>query len=343
MRKRYASSVDVAKLAGVSQSAVSRTYKEGGSVSSETRNRVLAAAAELDYRPSVIPRIMLTHRSNFIALVVGGLYNPFYGQVLEKLTTGLELMGHQALLVHADSGHMLDSAIPRLASYRVDAIVSPLAILSPEADKELSRLKIPIVSFNTPAHGDWVSSVCCDNTEAAAAIADLLVRQGGRRFGFVRGPAGSPAAEDRLNGFRQRLHSLGFPRPRVVSGDFTYEGGVRAANKLLGLADRPDAIFCANDLLALGLIDCARRDFGLRVPEDLLVAGFDDIPVSSWPSHSLTTVVQDATAMTQAALDILRRALADSRHRSESVVISGRIIERGSTRRYPAGGAGNVL
>ena len=140
-RKRYASSIDVARLAGVSQSAVSRTYREGTSVSEETRRKVLEAATALDYRPSMIPRIMLTHRSYLVAVVVGGLYNPFYATVLEIFSARLQEAGYQVLLIHTDSGHTLDDVIPRLSSYRVDAIVSALAVMSPAAAQDLARLE----------------------------------------------------------------------------------------------------------------------------------------------------------------------------------------------------------
>ena len=332
-RKRYASSNDVARLAGVSQSAVSRAYKPGGSVSPATRSKIATAAAALNYRPSLIPRIMLTNRSNLVAVVIGGMYNPFNGAVLEQLTRGLEQQGHQALLVHAESGHMLDDAIPRLASYRVDAIVSPLAILSSAADAEFRQLHIPIISFNAPVRSAWVSTVCCDNEAAGRTMVDLFVERGGRRFGFVRGPRGSPAAEERLQGFRARLHELGLPAPRIACGDFRYEGGVQAARQLLRGTSRPDAVFCANDLLALGVVDVARHDLRLRVPGDLMVAGFDDIPSASWRAYDLTTFVQDAEAMTHQALEILRRALARHDHQSERVVLKARLIERGTTRR----------
>lgn len=330
-RKRYASSVDVAKLAGVSQSAVSRTYKPGGSVAPETRSRVLAAAAALNYSPSLIPRIMLTQRSNLIAVVIGGMYNPFYAAVLDEFTVGLERLGHQALLIHSDSGHRLDDTIPRLASYRVDAIISPLAILSPAADRHLARLKIPTISFNAPIHSEWVSTVCCDNVGAARAMVDLFIRRGARRFGFVRGPKGSLAAEERLSGFREGLRARGLPLPRVVPGDFRYESGTAAGQALLGKPSRPDAVFCANDLMAMGLMDIARQRFGLRIPEDLMIAGFDDIAPASWSSYDLTTVVQDAGLMTQAALEVLKRALSDPDHRSERILLEGQLIERRST------------
>ncbi len=191
---RYASSIDVARLAGVSQSSVSRTYRPGASVSAETRQKVLVAAEQLGYRPSMIPQIMLNHRSYLVALVIGGMYNPFYARALEEFTVQLHATGHQVLLVHVDSGHMFDSVIPRLAGYRVDAIVSALAVLSSDAAEALARFKVPIVSFNTPVKNEWVSSISSDNERAGVDIADHFLERGARSFAFITGPAGSRRA-----------------------------------------------------------------------------------------------------------------------------------------------------
>ncbi|HTW29031.1 MAG TPA: LacI family DNA-binding transcriptional regulator [Acetobacteraceae bacterium] len=332
--KRYASSTDVARLAGVSQSAVSRTFKPGASVSHATRSKVLEAAAALGYRPSAIPRIMLTERSNLVALVTGGMDNPFYATVLERFTVRLQETGHQVLLVHADSGHMLDGAIPRLASYRVDAIVSALAILSPQAAAELSRLRIPVISFNTPIHNEWISAICCDNEAAGRAVADLFVARGARRCGFVAGPADSPASAERRQGFCARLAERGLPSPAQASGGFRYEGGFEAGLALLDAQHPPDAIFCANDLMALGVMDAARIRCGLRVPEDLMVAGFDGIPAADWAGYALTTCVQDAAVMIDQAVAILQRGLAADRAEGQEVIIvPAHLIERASTAR----------
>ncbi|MDR3373501.1 MAG: LacI family DNA-binding transcriptional regulator [Ancalomicrobiaceae bacterium] len=335
--KKYASSTDVARLAGVSQSAVSRTYKPGAKVSEETRSKVLKAAAELDYRPSLIPRIMLTHRSNLVAIVIGGMYNPFYAAVLERFTVGLQDAGNQVLLVHADSGHSLDAAIPKLASYRVDAIVSALAILSPRSADELARFKIPVVSFNTPVRNEWVSSVCCDNVGAARALADLMLTRGGRRFGCISGPTASPASDERLAGFRTGLAMRGIEDLVTATADFRYEGGREAALRLFAAPRHPDALFCANDLMALGAIDALRRDLGLRVPEDVMVAGFDDIPSAAWGAYELTTFLQDGRRMVDEALAILKTAAtAHGPVGDVAVDVPARLIERRTTQREPA-------
>jgi DNA-binding LacI/PurR family transcriptional regulator len=169
---RYASSIEVARLAGVSQSSVSRSYRPGASISKRTREKVLAAAGQLGYRPSIIPRIMISHRFNLIAVVIGGMYNPLYARMLEEFAIQLHASGRQMLLVPVDSGHSLDSVLPSLAGYRVDAIVSALAVLSPETAAALAELRIPVIAFNTKVSNAWVISVSTDNARAGAEIAD---------------------------------------------------------------------------------------------------------------------------------------------------------------------------
>ena len=277
-RRRYASSTDVARLAGVSQSAVSRTYTEGRSVSAATRAKVLAAAGELGYRPSLIPRIMLTHRSHLVAIVVGGLYNPFYSAVLEQFAIRLPEIGFQPLLVHVDSGDSLDGALPRLASYRVDAVVSALAIRSARSAATLAELAIPVIAFNTTFRNAWVSSVSADNEQAGRTIANLFLDRGGRRFGFIAGARSSAASEARLKGYRSGLRARGIQEVEVERADFRYEDGAAAVAELFRGRTGPDAIFCANDLIAMGAVDALRHRLGRKVPQDVLVAGFDDIP-----------------------------------------------------------------
>ncbi len=263
------------------------------------------------------------------------MYNPFYAKVLEEFTVKLQGTGHQVLLVHVESGHSLDAAIPRLASYRVDAIVSALAVLSPKAADELARLRIPVITFNTPVNNEWVSSVSCDNEGAARALADLFVARGAQRFAYITGPAGSPANEERLAGFRNRLAELGITGLRIASADFRYEGGHDAALTLFEDGKtRPDAIFCANDLLAMGAMDAIRKTVGLRVPEDVMIAGFDDIPAASWLAYDLTTFVQDAPLMVDEAIRIVSSTTVGHASSEETrIVVPARLVERGSTHR----------
>jgi Periplasmic binding protein-like domain len=170
--------------------------------------------------------------------------------------------------------------VPRLASYRVDAVVSALPVLSKAAARAFAQINIPTISINTPVKNRWVTSVCSDSAGGAKAVADLFVARGARSFAFISGSEGSHASKQRLLGYRSRLRERGFTRINIATGDFLYEGGF---NAILGLGQRrplAEAIFCANDLMAIGALDALRGPMGLRVPEDVLVAGFDDVPGS---------------------------------------------------------------
>ena len=334
IKRRYPSSTEVARLAGVSQSAVSRAYSTGKSVSEETRRKVFEAAATLGYSPSFIPRILLKHRSNLVAMVIGGTGNPFYALAIETFTKALQAIGHQVLLVQADTDHSLDSVVPMLASYRVDAIVSALPVLSNEAALALGRIKIPTISFNTAITHPWISSICTDNVGGAAAVADLFAARGAKTFGFVAGSPDSYASAERLRGFKAGLRRHGFARIEVTEGDFQYQGGHDAVLRLAANGPLPEAIFCANDLMAIGAIDALRQKLGRRIPDEILVAGFDDVPEASWAAYDLTSVVQDGQAMVNAAMSILNEMMSETSP-TEGIlrIIPGPLIERSTTRR----------
>lgn len=333
--KRYQSSTDVARLAGVSQSAVSRTFNKGkGGVSEETRRKVFEAAKVLGYSPNFIPRILLNHRSKLVAIVISGTQNPFYSLVLEEFTKALQEIGHQALLVHVDSWHALDGIVPQLASYRVDAIVSALPILTEAAAAEFVRIGIPIVSFNTPIKNQWVSSVCSDNAGGGRQVAELFIRQGAKSFGFVAGSADSHASKERLRGYGNALRARGFAELMLTSGDYTYDGGFKAAVEMAARGKIPDALFCANDLMALGALDALRRSARIGVPEDVMIAGFDDVPASSWTSYDLTTVVQDGPSMVAAAMAVLQAMIPDnSAAGGIRRIVPAKLVERSTTRK----------
>ena len=231
------------------------------------------------------------------------------------------------------AGIRLTRSFPELAGYRVDAIVSALAVLSPEAADELAKFKIQVVSFNTPVKNEWVTSISSDNEHAGTVIADHFFARGARSFGYVTGPAGSPASEDRLKGFCDRLALHGCDKLMIVAGDFHYESGYEAALSLVSDA-RPEAIFCANDLLAMGAIDAIRSRTPLRVPEDVIVAGFDDIPMAGWAAYDLTTFAQDAPRMVSETIRVLQTAEETRAPFGEAhIILPARLVERGSTRR----------
>ena len=224
--------------------------------------------------------------------------------------------------------------MPRLASYRVDAVVSALPVLSKAAARAFAQINIPTISINTPVKNRWVTSVCSDSAGGAKAVADLFVARGARSFAFISGSEGSHASKQRLLGYRSRLRERGFTRINIATGDFLYEGGF---NAILGLGERrplAEAIFCANDLMAIGALDALRGPMGLRVPEDVLVAGFDDVPEASWGAYDLTTVVQDVPSMVAEAMSILQSMMSSSGSAGGVLrIVPGKLIERSTTSR----------
>jgi DNA-binding LacI/PurR family transcriptional regulator len=327
--KRYASSMDVARLAGVSQSAVSRTYTVGASVSPKTREKVLEAARKLGYRPNLLPQALMRNRSRLVGMVVGGITNPFYASVLERFTRALQNAGQQVMLIQIDSDYALDTVIDRIAGYRVDAIVSALAVLSADTASALADLRIPVVCFNGRIRAPWVSSVSTDNIEAGAAAADHLHEVGGTRFAFVGGPPDSPAAEDRRQGFICRLQHWGAPAPLVLPGDYSYECGRALAQDIR--AHKPDAVACANDLAALGVLD-ALRQAGLHVPADIRVLGYDNVGMDEWTAYQLTSFDQDIPEMIRRSLRlILNEDAAEAARQGVLELVPARLIARQTT------------
>jgi len=325
---RPPSSTDVARAAGVSQSAVSRAFTPGARIAQATRAKVMAAAEALGYRPNLLPKILQTNRSGIVAVVVGGFYNPYFAMTLEAFSKALTARGLQMLLVRSESDRRLDSVVGQLAGYRVDAVVSALALTSQEAADQLSKLRIPIVTLNSDLSGDWIRSVSSDNFAAGEAAARLLSERGGTRFGFVAGPGDSPAQVAREAGFAHGLETLGLPPALRAGGGYDYASGAQAARELFAGANRPDALFCANDLAAFGVIDVLREDFGLTAPGDVLVVGFDNLDMAAWAPYRLTSFDQDIEAHVATAMELL-----DLEAGAECVarVVPSRLVERSST------------
>ncbi|NHN83299.1 substrate-binding domain-containing protein [Acetobacter musti] len=328
---RRVTSVDVAKRAGVSQSAVSRAFSRTASIAPATREKILRAAAELDYRPNRIPAIMLSGRSGMVGVVVGGLSNPFYASALEHLVCSLRDQGLQVLLVHVDDALTLDSALEQLLGYRIDAVVTALAIGSEVVAQALGTLRIPVICFNSRLTGPWISTVSSNNRAAGVTAAHLLRERGVACPAWLAGPLRNAASVARGEGFREGLGALA---AGLVSlqGDDTYESGYEAVSTMLARGVRPDGMFCSNDMMACGAIDALRDRAGLCCPRDVVLLGYDNIPQGAWRAYDLTTFDQGVERLVGAACALLAEALADGAEPvSQSLVIGAELLERGST------------
>jgi DNA-binding LacI/PurR family transcriptional regulator len=323
-------SIDVARLAGVSRSAVSRTFTPNAYVSPETREKVLKASDALGYHPNVLARSLITRRSGIIGVVSTDLDNPFYADILQKISIGLQNEGLASLLLFGDE-RSTNQQISQLLSYQVDAIMVTNAVLSSELTARLSRVKLPVIAVNRYFPQDWVTSVTCDNKTSATAMADHLVTQGCKRIVFVAGKQDASSNIDRESGFLRGLAERGIAPIALESGDYSHDGGAEAARRLLSSDVRPDGVFCANDMMALGFMDVARTRFGIRIPEDMRIAGFDNSALASWPTYELSSVDQNVDEMVRLAIDEVSRRLAGEDTNSRHIEVQGKLCLRRST------------
>jgi DNA-binding LacI/PurR family transcriptional regulator len=332
MLKKTASSADVARLAGVSRSAVSRTYTPGAYVSPETRQKVLAAAEMLSYRPNAIARSLSKRSSQLIGIVASNLDNPFYAQVLLNLSRMLQSSGYGILLLTAESGEV-DGLIPKLLDYQVDGVIVPAATIGAGIAIELQRLGTPVVLVNRHLRSDAVSSVTGDNIGSGAAIAELLVATGHKRIAYLAGHHDTDSVpDDRGLSFRDVLARHGMTVYARDVGGYRRDMATVAVRKMLSLNPRPDAIFCANDVMALAALDVGRLEFRLEVPRELAIVGFDNSDQAAWPTYALTTIDQDLLEMSRVAVDLMMDKLSGKQAGTAHIVVPGTLIRRATTR-----------
>jgi len=328
---RRGTSYDVARIAGVSQSAVSRAFRPGASVAPDTRERIYAAAKTVGYRPNALAEALITRRSNMVAVVISNLTNLYYPEVLAELTLCLSGRGMRVLLFALKAESDIDHVLDQIWRYQVDgAIVA--ARLSAAQLGAFAEQGVPIILYNRTSEQATVSSVCCEFAAGERELVDRLVAGGARRFAIIGGPEDSAVGEARVAGALARLASAGFGDVPVARGDFSYESGRRAALALLA-GERFDALIAANDVMALGAMDAARLELGLAVPADLSVVGFDGVAPALWRSYQLTTVRQPVRRMTAAAVEMLAERIADPSIGVERRVFSGDLIEGTTIRR----------
>lgn len=338
--RSIATAEDVARLAGVSQSAVSRAFTPGASVAPATRKKILAAAEQVGYRPNLIARSLISGRSSIVGVGIGNLENPYFAASLEQLSVALSAAGLRLLLFPVGLSTLLSASVQEVLQYRLEALVLLSVSPSAELSEACRKAHVPIVLYNRihPEDHD-VSSVTGDNESGGRVIAAHLFAGGHTRYAFMGGLEESTANRGREGGFTAFLAEHDVPVAMREVGHFSYEGAAAAARRLLSRRDRPDAIFCANDQMALATIDVARAEFGLQVGREVSIAGFGDIPMAGWSSFSLTTYAQPCASMVSETVEVILKLKAGEAaplHR----VVDGRLVVRASTRRPDADAAG---
>jgi DNA-binding LacI/PurR family transcriptional regulator len=330
--QRPITAYDVADLAGVSQSAVSRAFTPGASVSPKTRAKIMAAARKLNYRPNLIARSLITKRSNLVGVVVPPLENQFYPTILETLSAAFARHGRKILLFTSRGASSVEPILEDVLSSRVDALVMVAASVTSRFADECQKIGLPIVLLNRKTESKLISSVTGANRKGARAIADFLMAGRHSRFAYIAGLEASSTNRDREEAFTERLKANDKVLTYRVAGDYSTEGAIRAARELLSQKRPPDAIFCANDHMALVAISVARAEFGMEVGQSLSIVGFDDSELSRWPIFGLTTYAQPVEQMADRVTQIVQSQLDGESEQVAEVEIEGDLLVRTSAR-----------
>lgn len=325
-------SLEVARRAGVSQSAVSRVFTPGASASKKTVAKVREAANELGYRPNVLARAMVSGRSRIIGVVVAYLENQFYPEALEKLSNALQEKGYHVLIfMAAQTAGIIDDVVEEILDYQVDGIVTASVAMSSDLSNRCRMAGVPMVLFNRSQDDAAMSAVTSDNLAGGRKVAKFFLAAGHRKIGYIAGWEGASTQRDREAGFVKTLNNAGVQLHAREVANFTHKGAADAAHRMFA-NDPPDAVLVANDHMAFAVMDTLRFELGLTVPGDVSVVGYDDVPAAAWPAYNLTTVRQPANRMVAETVDILLAKINNPSTAPRRIEIDGPLILRGSAR-----------
>ncbi len=301
---------DVARVAGFSVATVSRVLNGSGPVKPETEQRVRDAARQLRFTPNVAARSLTTSRTSTLGVLLPDLHGEFFSEVIRGVDQAAQERDYHILVSSSHNDHAEIAAALGAMRGRVDGV----AIMSPTLDAAQLRddlpPTLPVVLLNcADAKGEF-DVLGIDNRGGAYAMTKHLAAHGRQRIAFVCGAKGNADAEARLAGYREALCDARAERREEweLEGAFVQQSGYEAAHRLMAMSPRPDALFCANDAMAIGALS-ALREGGLRVPRDVAVVGFDDIPIARYMHPPLTTVRVDIAGLGASAVRTLLHAV----------------------------------
>jgi len=323
---------DVASRAGVSTSAVSRTFTDGASVSDKMRRKVEKAAAELGYSPNFLARSLTTRRTKLIGLVSNNFHNPIFLEVFDLFTRGLQDRDLRPLLVNLSNQTDPVQSVQMLQQYSVDGVVVASSTLPPTFSKAFRDKGMPVVNtFGRYSTSPEVHIVGIDNVEAGRMAARELAARNYKRVAFLGGPESATSTQDRFRGFQEEIAK--YPQIAVshsFASAYSFQAG-RAEMLRLPAEERAEAYFCGDDVLSIGVLS-AIRDLGLRVPEDIGVIGFNDMEMSRWESIDLTTIHQPIRQIVSSSVELMEAMLDEPDRYPEARLFPCKVVERGTLR-----------
>ena len=315
---------EVAAKAGVSVATISRVLNGKGPVREATSRRVLETAQALRYAPHGVARSLSIRRTNTIGLLLPDLHGEFFSEVIRGIDAEARRSGYHLLVsgFHSDQDEM--SAVLGAMRGRVDGLI----VMSPDREAatlwQQLPLGLPTVLLNSI--GDAARAITIDNYGGAVAMVQHLLSLGHRTIAFITGPAQNADASERLRGYRDAVGAAAYGE---IAGDFGEQAGYAAAQQLLRAAKKPSAIFAANDAMAIGALS-ALREAGVAVPDEIALAGFDDVPIARYLTPPLTTVNVAIAELGRRAFELVERRLHDDVFEAQTEVLPAKLIIRAS-------------
>jgi LacI family transcriptional regulator len=324
---------DVAKLAGVAPITVSRVMNNSGYVSAETRRRVEQAAAELHFEPNMLASGLKSKRTHTIALVLTDITNPFWTSVARAVEDEASRQGYTVIFCNTDeSEKKQEQYLSMLLRRRVDGVLLVPASNSGETVRKLQAREVAVVVLDRRVEGVEVDLVRGDSEQGARRLTEHLLSLGHRRVGILTGPAGVSVSRERVAGYRMALAAAGIAidEALIQYDSFTVDGGDRMTRAMLALPTRPTALFAANNFIAVGAMRALHRA-GLRVPQEMSLVAFDDLPEIYLQAPMLTVAVQPTYELgTMAAKRLLARLADGEGSAVEEIMLPTELIIRAS-------------
>lgn len=327
-------SVDVARRAGVSRSAVSRTFTPGASVAPATRERVLKAADELGYRVNQLARSLTNQRSDLVGIVAANMDNPFRSQQIEDMARELVNRGYKPILLPAEAEEDPHRVIGMLLEYNVSGVIVTSDTPPQSICRECVSLGVPMVLVNKAEIDAKVDRVLLDNVKSGESAARFLIERGCRKLATIGSRVLSHSLSVRMDAFEKTALEMGLPKPcRFQAGFQDYDGGFEAAKCMLDSGQLYDGVFCVTDYMALGVLDHVRLYSNRQIPEDIQLMGCDDILQARWAGYDMTTIRQDTGTLASEVVSCLIKRFAKPNAPSRTKIVDVSVIGRGTTKR----------
>lgn len=329
--KKVPTSKDVALLAGVSQSTVSRAFSTHGNLAPETRKKVMDAAQMLNYQPNALASSLVKSNSDIIAVVKGYTSNWMFSDMLSELVYTLQQADKRVIYFEARENESVDELTMKVMRYPIQGLVLMYINLTSELTAYCKQRQIPVLQIHRHSISSVANAVLPDNYRAAGMAAELFLKKGYQNFVYLSGETNSSTNMERQMGFTKTLQVNGGVKPLVLQGDYTYETASKVVREHAPKIKESTAILCANDLMAFAAIDVLKYEYDFKIGEEVAVIGFDNLKMCSWPSYELTSFEQPLAQMTKEGIDVLLRNIEDKTMSPVEKRYLMTLIERKST------------